>query len=96
MAKKQEDRPAPMPDKILVGDKVRLNERKRAPYAAAYGPWVGDKVWVVKSEDFISGRRRLIVDGTPTVIWNNDAKLAWTPQSKERREHLTALGVRLP
>lgn len=93
---KREDAPAPMPSKILVGDRIKLSEKRQRPYTSFYGSSLADKKWRVMGEDFVSGRRRLRVDDVPTLIWSNDAKLAYAPQSKERRELLTAAGAKLP
>lgn len=87
---------APMPSSIVVGDKIRLKDARRGPYCRAYGRHLEDSVWQVASEDRVQGRRRLIVNETPTCIWIGDARLAYKAQSKERREHLTSLGVKLP
>ena len=91
----KDEGPAPMPKTILVGDRIRLDEKRRGPYMRAYG-LRDDQEWVVTGQSKISGKRRLHVDGTPTVIWAQDAKCVHTWQQKERREQLTAQGVRLP
>lgn len=92
--KEKEPRPEPLPDKIIVGDLIRLNPDKRAPYRAAY-QIPEDKTWTVTGQSFVSNRRRLHVEGTPTLIWANDAKCVYTWQQAERREHLKAQGASL-
>lgn len=84
-----------LPSGIVVGDKVVIKEAKRGPYSRTYGPDVASKSFLVKGEDSVQGRRRLILDETPTALWIGDVKLAYKRQSKDRREHLAAMGVKL-
>lgn len=93
MGKKSEH--APMPKKILVGDKIKLHADRKSPYVKAYGLSDSD-TWTVQGHDHIGGRRRLRVEATPSLIWANDAAPAYGWQSPERREHLTSVGVKLP
>lgn len=87
--------PAPMPREILVGDKIRLNPKRSATYVRFYGKDATERVWQVVHV-YKEGRKRLIVDDTPTMIYAGDAVLAYPGQSKFRRDHLTKLGVKLP
>lgn len=80
---------------IQVGDIVLLAEGRRLPYIRAYGPELADKKWTVTYIDMVYGRKRLYVgDETPSVIFASDARLAYTPQSKARREQLKKAGRR--
>lgn len=88
--------PAPMPRTILVGDRIRLNEKKWSPYLFQYGDHLRDKVWTVTTIDRVGGGKRLYVEGTPSAIFHKDAVLAYGQQSKTRREQLTKMGTRLP
>lgn len=87
--------PAPMPREIMIGDRVRLYPEHSGPYLRAYGPALKEKVWTVTFIDRV-GRKRLYVDDTPSAIYASDARLAYKPQSKARRDHLTKMGTKLP
>lgn len=82
-----------MPKTIQVGDRVRL--LKQEPYCSLYGRELLEKVWTVTHIDKV-GRKRLYVDDTPSAIFAGDARLAYKPQSKARREQLTKMGTKLP
>ena len=77
-----------MPDRILKHDKVRLKDRATA---TKYG-FNEDHVFAVNSVDSVSGSPRLYVkhpDGIGlAMLWARDCVLAWTRNSKERREAL--------
>lgn len=76
-----------LPTTIQVGDRIKLYEKTARAYQQAYG-LSQDATWVVTGEDFPMGRRRLHVEGPPTCIWVGDARLVYSPQSKDRRERL--------
>ena len=84
-----------MPGTIMVGDVVRLRDGKVGKYARFYGRAMEEKTWPVVLIDRVNGKKRLIVDDTPTAIYVGDARLAYKPQSKTRRDILTAAGVKL-
>ena len=87
---------APMPKTILVGDIVRLAEKRAATYLNAYGRELADMKWQVTFIDRAVGRKRLYLDGRPSCLFAADARLAYTPQSKTRREQLAKVGTKLP
>jgi hypothetical protein len=90
-------RPAPMPHSILIGDRVKLNTKRQGPYTRHYGIHLADKRWQVMNIDTAFGnRKRLYVDGEPSMIWASDALLDYGAQSSERRRIHTKLGTRLP
>lgn len=93
-AKEARERPAPMPATILVGDVVRLRDGNVGVYRI-YGD-LKDQTWTVTHIDHAVGRKRLYVEGTPSAIYAGHARLAYTPQSKTRRDILTKAGVKLP
>lgn len=84
-----------MPRQILIGDLVRLYPERAGIYLRTYGAELKDKIWQVTFIDKV-GRKRLYVDDTPSAIFAADARLAYEPQSKARREHLTKVGTKLP
>lgn len=82
-----------LPRSIQVGDRVRLADGRRLPYLRAYGQELADKTWTVTYIDTVYGRKRLYVGNeTPSVIFASDARLAYTPQSKARRDQLKKAG----
>lgn len=83
----KEPGPEPLPKTIVVGDRIKLNPERRGPYRQAYAI-PDDATWVVVGQSFVGGKRRLHVEGTPTLIWAMDAKCVHTWQQKERREQL--------
>lgn len=91
----KEEGPAPMPLIIMVGDKIRLRDKRAGVYLRTYGPDLAEKVWTVTFIDRV-GKKRLYVDDVPSAIFAADAKLAYKPQSKTRREQLTKMGTKLP
>ena len=84
-----------MPGTIMVGDIVRLRDGKVGLYARFYGRDMEDKTWPVIFIDRVNGKKRLIVADTPSAIYVSHARLAYKPQSKTRRDILTAAGVKL-
>lgn len=88
--------PAPMPRVIMVGDIIVLGEKTSLPYLNAYGRELAEMKWTVTFIDRVLGRKRLYLDGRPSCVFASDARLAYTPQSKTRREQLTKAGTKLP
>lgn len=59
--------------KIAVGDTIRIYDRVIDTFRRQYGELPG--TFVVKAQDFVSGKRRLYVDGPPGAIWAMHARL---------------------
>lgn len=76
-----------MPRTIVVGDRVRLAPQRAGIYLRMYGRELAEKVWTVTYIDKV-GKKRLYVDDTPSAIYVGDARLAYKPQSRTRREQL--------
>lgn len=89
------EKPVPMPRAICVGDLVKLKDDKRAAYTRAYEIPI-EKEWQVVGQSEVQGRRRLHVDDTPSMIWAGDARPTYGWESKERREHFAAIGMKAP
>lgn len=87
---------APMPKTILIGDIVRLADKRATTYVNAYGRDVAEMKWQVTFIDRAVGRKRLYLDGRPSCLFAADARLAYKPQSKTRREQLAKAGTKLP
>jgi hypothetical protein len=70
---------------IAVGDVVTIRDAKVDTYRNAYGHEV-TKPRIVVQDDVGSGRRRLHLDGPPTLLWIGDAKLVMRKQEREKAE----------
>jgi hypothetical protein len=88
------DPPELLPRTIEVGDKIRLNPKRSSPYLLHYGNHLSDQVWTVIYIDSAVGKKRLYVEGPPSAIFARDALMAYTPQSKDRREQLAKVKKR--
>lgn len=88
--------PAPrIPGTIMVHDVVRLRDKNAGTYCRAYGRDMAERTWTVIHIDHVYGKKRLYVNDTPSAIFAGHARLAYKPQSKTRRDILTAAGVKL-
>lgn len=79
----------PLSRTIVKGDRVRLKARALATYRTVAPDVTEETVFSVVGIQR-HGRKSLIVDVSPSMIWNRDVNLAWEPNCEER---LRALGV---
>lgn len=74
-----------MKELIAIGDVVTIRDAKMNTYRMAYGPSVTEPR-VVLRDDTGTGRRRLHLDGPPTLLWIGDAKLVMRKADKEKQD----------
>lgn len=74
-----------MREPIEIGDVVVVSDAKQNVYRNAYGP-EALQPRVVVLDDHGTGRRRLHLDGPPTLLWIGDAKVVQRKAERARQE----------
>lgn len=74
-----------MKEPVAIGDVVTVRDAKQNTYRNAYGADALQPRVVVR-DDHGTGRRRLHLDGPPTLLWVGDARIVMRKRERERME----------